>query len=143
MADKKTAGNETLFEGDDANDEGDKEILDLDDVTSGNLIQIDPGEEAQFVVKEVRKNHNPRFELSDVDYCIEIVDADGEIFPISAWVLWGQIKAAFREAQEEGYIDSTAGLGLKIQRGTEDGEYEVYWTVPELDEWHHVEEDEG
>jgi len=142
MADKEQQEGETIFEGDNADNTNDnEEVLGLDDITSSNLVTLEKGETLILTVAEVRKNYSGKFELSEVDYNIHIVDAEGEVFPINAWTLWNDVRQAFREAQERDLIGSTAGLQLKINRGEDDGDYEVFWKTSELEDWQRVETD--
>jgi hypothetical protein len=133
---------ETVFSGDDTNDESQNEqVLDLDDITGSDMVTVDKGEKIEMVVAEVRKNYSGKYELSEVDYNIHIVDTEGDVFPINAWVLWNKVRAAFREAQEQDLIEDPSGLALRIKRGDEDGDYEVFWKTPELEDWQQIELD--
>lgn len=122
------------------------ESVGLDEITStgdDRYFDLEKGDTLGLEVAEIRKNKDVKYTLSNEDYCIEVLDEDGKILSVTAWGLWGQIRQAYREAVDSGKIqESVSGLQLYIDRGEDDGDYDVKWRVGSDGDWHNVEQDD-
>lgn len=69
-----------------------------------SYLKFPVGEQVELTVDKVEKVKDDRFHLSNSNdedgdpYKIEIKGEDGNLLSITAWLLWGKIKQAFRQA---------------------------------------------
>lgn len=133
--------NNTIFGGDndDTNTESNK--LSLDDVT-GNREYIgseDLEEGVEYEVKEIERNESAKYTFSKADHAMDMIATDGRVQTVNAWSLWGMIRQAFSEAQNEG-LESVTGLNLRVGKEGR-GEYTLSWSL-DGETWNEVEDDE-
>lgn len=134
--------NETIFGGDDdENSNSGSSELSLDDVT-GNREYIgseDLEEGVEYEVDTIERNESAKYTFSEADHAMDIIATDGRVQTVNAWGLWGMIRQAYREAEEQG-LESVTGLNLRVGKEGR-GEYNVSWSL-DGETWNEVEDQE-
>lgn len=145
IKDEDESSDEEVLLGGDENEKkqnrtGQSTELDLDEITAGgstqkNYIDMSQGKQAILTINKVNQvKSSKKYGLSSSEdddgdpYKIEIVDTDGDVLSVNVWKLWGKIKQSYREALNQGLLNSPEGLTLKIGH-PDRGEYEVAWSV--------------
>mgnify|MGYP006292448541 CR=1 FL=1 len=134
---------ETIFGGDDDESNTGSNKLSLDDVTGNREyigsedLEEDGG--VEYEVKEIERNESAKYTFSEADHAMDIIATDGRVQTVNAWGLWGMIRQAFREAENEG-LESVTGLHLRVGKEGR-GEYNLSWSL-DGETWNEVEDEE-
>lgn len=82
-----------------------RQKLNLDDLKSKEYLSLKIGEEIEFTIKQIDKvKVDKDFALSGVDFRYEIRTMEDKVLSVSAWKLWGVVRAALTKA---GQIEGT------------------------------------
>lgn len=131
---------DTLYEGKDTSSSDSREKVTMDEIFTGEYIDFGVGKAVELEIDEIEKVKDEEYHFSNLDYKIEIIDADGDRLSVTAHKLWGMIKQAIRNASDSLGIESPEGLKLKLRHNNGRGNYEVYWYNPNLEGFEEVQD---